>query len=78
MEDSYYFNCPHCDLMIEVLKTQVNCTIFRCGKYKLNNEQLNPHAQKDLCDQLFKQDLIWGCGKPFKFDGIKVEKCGYI
>jgi len=27
--DSYYFNCPHCGDLTQVLKVQVNCKIFR-------------------------------------------------
>ena len=68
--------CPHCDRMIEIL--EINCAIFRCGIYKNNYSQVNPHATKEQCDKLAQDGLIYGCGKPFKVvDGVAVE-CGYI
>ena len=78
MESSYFINCPHCGIDIEILKNEINCTIFRCGKYKLNGQQINPHLPKEECDRLKQNDLIWGCGKPFKFDGAILNICGYI
>jgi len=62
--------------MIEIL--EINCAIFRCGIYKNNYSQVNPHATKEQCDKLAQDGLIYGCGKPFKVvDGVAVE-CGYI
>ena len=72
------FLCPQCGLMIEVKYDQLNCKIFRCGVYKKDGKQIDPHSKKEVCDQIFKDNLIWGCGKPYMFDGIKVEICGYI
>lgn len=78
----YRFNCPHCDRSIEVLKNQVNCRIFRCGILKSNFKQIGPHTKKVECDRLKENDLIFGCGKPFKFvtnNGTNsIEICGYI
>ena len=56
--------CPHCNL--HVMIQEINCSIFRHGVYKNNKQQMNPHASKDECDKCVKEDLIIGCGKPFK------------
>ena len=63
----YIFNCPHCNQTVTVKKTQLNCRIFRHGIYKHNFKQIDPHAPKDICDKLYKENKIYGCGKPFKF-----------
>jgi hypothetical protein len=69
-------NCPHCGQMIEIL--EVNCQIFRCGIMKKTFEQMNPHSSKEVCDYLKENDLIFGCGKPFQFNGTIVTICDYI
>ena len=74
----YRFKCPHCHIDIEVLKNQINCKIFRCGIFKNSCKQIPPHTKKLECDRLVKENLIYGCGKPFKFNGKKIEICGYI
>ena len=76
--NTYSFECVHCHLMVQVKKNEIACKIFRHGYFKNNNSQIPPHAPKELCDRLAAEDKIFGCGKPFKFDGQKVEKCGYI
>ena len=74
--------CVQCKSMIIINKKDFNCKIFRHGVYKKNNEQINPHLNKNECDRLFNEGLIYGCGKPFKLidDGNKyyTEKCDYI
>lgn len=74
----YYFSCPHCGIHIQVPKNQVNCQIFRCGVYKESMQQLPPHANRQLCDKVLEEGLIWGCGRPFKFDKVRATKCDYI
>lgn len=80
--DVFIFKCPHCNETIEVYKKQTNCCIFRHAVYKHNMTQIPPHSKKKLCDQLVKDNKVFGCGKPFKFiykqTGNYVEKCGYI
>lgn len=72
-----YVNCPHCNILIEVL--QLNCKIFRCGIYKNTFQQIDPHLPKKVCDELKSKDLIYGCGKPF-FVNENYESivCDYI
>ena len=73
------FNCPHCDEGIVVKKNEINCTIFRHGVFKSNNQQMGPHTKKEECERLIKEKLIYGCGKPFKIvNGKRIEICGYI
>lgn len=76
----YIFECPHCDRTITVKQNELNCCIFRCGVYKNNFQQIPPHSKKEECDRLKDNDLIYGCGKPFKFNKQNnlVEICDYI
>lgn len=80
--DYYIFECPHCNDYIIVHKNELNCRIFRHAVYKINNEQINPHSSKDICDKLFNEDLIYGCAKPFQIlsydDSYYAEICDYI
>lgn len=76
--NSYMFSCPHCDATIIVNKGEVNCRIFRHGILKQNNKQMDPHSPKYYCEMLVRNNLIYGCGKPFKFNEDYVEKCDYI
>ena len=68
--------CPHCNINIEII--EINCAIFRCGITKEGYNQLPPHSDKKLCDYYIYNDLIYGCGKPFKIVNNKPLKCGYI
>jgi hypothetical protein len=83
--------CPYedCNISIEII--EINCAIFRCGIYKNNGTQINPHLSKEECDKLKKNDEIWGCGRPFKLcqeskesndssesKDIKIIPCDYI
>ena len=61
-----------------MLKKEINCTIFRHGTFKANNKQMDPHTPKAECDRLAREGLIYGCGKPFKFDGNVLVQCDYI
>ena len=72
-------NCPNCNN--PVLIEQLNCGIFRHGILKSNNYQINPHASKEECEYYIKNDLIYGCGKPFKIldnNKFKTEICEYV
>ena len=63
--------CPHCDQYIEIIA--LNCAIFRCGIYKQNYEQIPPHLPELQCRQLIDNNLIYGCGRPFKIcNGIAI------
>jgi hypothetical protein len=74
----FYFACPHCKVLLAVEEKEINCGVFRCGVVKQTNQQVPPHTPKPVCDALAAQNLIWGCGKPFKFDGECVAVCGYV
>jgi len=39
---------------------------------------MNPHAPKDVCEKWVLTGEIYGCGKPFIFDGTTVQKCDYL
>ena len=72
--------CPHCNEYIII--EQINCAIFRHGVLKANGQQIDPHSPKELCEYYLKNNLIYGCGKPFKIsilDNIfSLETCSYI
>ena len=76
--------CAHCEDLIIINKKDFNCLIFRHGVYKDSNKQIDPHLNKEECDRLFNEGLIFGCGKPFKLitdkkeDKYGTEKCDYI
>lgn len=78
----YIILCPHCKDIIQIMKNQLNCKIFRHGIYKKSLEQINPHMSKKECDYLYHNNLIYGCGKPFKVEinngSLKVDVCDYI
>ena len=76
--DTFYFNCPHCGNMIQVPRNEIRCTIFRHAVFKNGMKFVPPHASEKECQRWLKEDLVYGCAKPFKFDGKKVEICGYI
>ena len=68
------FNCPNCNVTIEIVA--LNCGVFRCGIYKDNGLQINPHLPQAECELL--GDTIYGCGKPFQYLNGKIVKCGWI
>jgi hypothetical protein len=72
--------CPHCKDYILIEK--INCAIFRHGTLKQNGKQIDPHSPKELCDYYINNNLIYGCGKPFRIVNIngiiETEVCDYI
>lgn len=75
--------CPHCSNYSTIMLNELNCCIFRHGVFKHNGEQINPHLSKEGCDELFNNDLIYGCGRPFRIihineNNYKVIICDYI
>ena len=74
MPPAVLFNCPNCNVTIEI--TALNCGIFRCGIYKDNGLQINPHLPQADCEKL--GDTIYGCGTPFQYLNGKIVKCGWI
>ena len=55
--------CPNCN--IDIIIVEVNCGLFVCGVSKFTFAQINPHLSQVECEQLVKNDSIYGCGKPF-------------
>ena len=80
MESYIILNCPHCNHSLQIYKQEINCGIFRHGIYK-DGRQLDPHANKEVCDKFLMDGDNYGCGKPFRIfiDGdFKIEPCDYI
>jgi len=88
MDLYYIFSCPHCEDFIQIFKNEINCRIFRHAVYKNTYMNISPHESKDRCDELIKNNQIYGCAKPFRLvnNGIqtdgnpnyKIEICDYI
>jgi hypothetical protein len=81
--DKYIYQCPHCELFVITYENELNCKIFRHGVLKTNNTQISPHCPKQQCDDYVTNDLIFGCGKPYKFiecqqEASYVVECDYI
>jgi len=77
MNKEIIVNCPHSKQLIII--EQLNCRIFRCGIYKSSGEQIDPHLNKINSDELSSNNLIYGCGKPFKIDdNLNALVCDYI
>ena len=77
----FIITCPHCSDYIIIKK--INCGIFRHVVLIKTGKQIDPHASKEICDELITKKLIFGCGKPFKVvkkeDGVYItEICEYI
>jgi hypothetical protein len=80
-DEAFSFECPHCNIIIQVLKSETACCIFRHAVYKNTYQQIGPHTRKDECDRLVLNNEVIGCAKPFKFyksTNPYVEDCGYI
>ena len=73
MSIEFEVQCPHCGQYAII--EQVNCAIFRHGVFKSNMSQINPHLSKLNCDKLIENNLIYGCGKPFR---IIKENCIWV
>ncbi len=77
---SLIITCPNCKDF--VLIEQLNCKIFRHGVLKNNGQNIPPHSNKEMCDYYIKNNLIYGCGKPFKIieenKELKPVICDYI
>jgi hypothetical protein len=72
--------CPNCSQFVEIV--EINCSIFRHGILKVSGQQIDPHTPKSLCELYVQDDLIYGCGKPFRIiekEGTWIaEICDYI
>ena len=77
-----YFICPHCTGSFIINEKDLNCMIVRHAVFKHNMEPINPHASKQICDDLVQNNLVIGCAKPIQI--IKKEKeyaaieCDYV
>jgi hypothetical protein len=83
VENIINLKCPHCDEYVIISENEINCAIFRHGIFKDSFQQINPHESKENCDRYYKDNMIFGCGKPFKIikDNEKkytLIKCDYI
>jgi len=82
MADLHVLTCPHCQGTIIVHPGELNCRIFRHGVYRINGQPMSPHAPRAECERLVEQNLILGCGKPFRVEqreGVETAiECDYL
>ena len=79
MDALYLLTCPHCNTYVIVHNTELNCRIFRHGVYRDSKEPIPPHLPKKECDRLLSENLIYGCGKPFRVtESMEAIVCDYI
>ena len=80
----YTFLCPHCNDVCTVQKNQIHCRTFRHAQLRPDARGggrlrfLSMHAPQHECERWVREKLIFGCGKPFRFDGRTAIKCGYV
>jgi hypothetical protein len=74
----HFIECPHCKLLCEIHSKDIKCKIFRHAVFKDTLKFIDPHASKETCDKLVQSGKVWGCAKPFFFDGHTIKKCDYI
>ena len=72
----WIIKCPNCSEYIEVL--ELNCKIFRHAFYRDFRGQVAPHTSREELERLLNNNDIFGCGKPFTFDGVNAIICDYI
>jgi hypothetical protein len=74
--------CPHCNEYFVVNTNQINCAIFRHAVYRNNMQPINPHENKENCEMLINNGVVYGCAKPFRIinqnNTYTVEVCDYI
>jgi hypothetical protein len=80
--DIYTFACPWCKELVVVRPQDVACRTFRHAEFKGKAGRfrfVNPHAPQAECERWVREDLIVGCGKPFRLEAQakRVSKCGY-
>jgi hypothetical protein len=80
MDNDLTLVCPNCYGTVIVNKLDTNCCIFRHGIWKSNNTQVDPHATEAVCMNAVKNDLIFGCGRPFRLDlkTMTTMVCDYL
>lgn len=85
-DNAYLFNCPHCLGSIVVQCQEVNCQIFRHAVLKDAGVQVNPHSCQQELEALKNNNLLYGCGGPFRLikspahssHWTHAEACDYI
>lgn len=76
----FIIQCPHC--LDYIIIEKINCGIFRHGVLIQTGKQIDPHANKQMCDDYITKKKIYGCGKPYQIieeEGkYKAIICDYI
>lgn len=78
MNEYNIYECPYCNENIIIYKNEINCGIFRHAIDKITFKQIDPHTPKNICDNLFENNKVFGCCKPFQIINNQIRKCDYI
>ena len=79
----HVFTCLHCQEPFVISHNEFNCRILRHGVYKHNLQPINPHATKEECDALLRDDSIYGCAGPLQIiasaqgSAFEIRICDY-
>lgn len=76
MSDIAIVFCPHCGGAVEII--ELSCGIFRHGVMIATSLQMDAHASEEICNNLIEQNLIYGCGKPFRIESNVAIVCDYL
>jgi hypothetical protein len=73
--------CPSCQGDVIILEEEIACGVFRHAVYK-NGTDVGQHSSKEYMDGLIKNDLVWGCGRPFRLEkkeeSYEAVECDWI
>lgn len=61
--------CPHCGGHFVVSPGEVGCGVFRHAVLKATGAPVPPHAGREQCEQLVREDAVHGCAAPFRLEG---------
>lgn len=84
MAEYFIKKCPHCHQDVILYRSEINCRIYRHGIFRSNLQQIDPHSSQEQCRNYVEQNLIYGCGKPFRVEftidnsDIYLSECDYI
>ena len=71
MKNYLIIKCPHCGQENVIFENEITCGIYRCGIYKYNCLQISSTENNSFYEELIRQNLIFGCTKPFKLQDDK-------
>lgn len=72
-----YFVCPHCESGVVMLESEIACRRAIHAVLRDSFQQVNPHAPRSLCEQLLKENKVFGCCRSIEIVGNEVFARSY-